>query len=96
MSTGPCELREASPDGLVWFSCRRLGFYGFRVLRESLLGPHSPPWGERPRFRLQRPAVYAGGVACLVLLVRKVSLLVTMADRSRIKSVLLWEILLAI
>ncbi len=42
----PCALKSAKA-GLVWFSCSRMGYYSYQLLKESLRAPDP----TKPKFR---------------------------------------------
>ncbi len=59
----PCALRSARA-GLVWFSCNRMGYYSYQLLKESLRGPDP----TKPKFRYSSTIVHTTQytVQCLV------------------------------
>lgn len=59
-----CHLMEAFSGGTVTFTCHRLGYYSYQLLKESLRGPNL----GAPTFRFHHPLVYVGGTAGLALL----------------------------
>ena len=63
----PCQLISARAN-LVWFSCSRLGYYGYRVQKARhsnyYINKHKIDFGYRPHH----PIVYAASVICALLI----------------------------
>ncbi len=85
----PCTLlKSGAGTGMVWFTCHRIGYYGYQLLRASLRGSSTSGWppssSSEPRFRFHHPVLYVGGVVCLVLLL--VTVLVYVVAFSRVRA----------